>query len=115
MGIEINLSDLNITGNAELMGNAKIMGGKDVRISLEHAEIGEYAKVLNNLEIDTVLNELEQKVPYMDKNSAEYVEVEKLIDQKQWNKNDFIGCVIKHISEFSQGVLASIVANLATR
>lgn len=112
MGIEIDLSDLNISGNAKIMENAKIRGSKDVHVSLKQAEISEYAKVLNNLEIDTLLSDLSQQAQYMDKNSSEYAKIKKIISVKQWDKNDFIGCIVRHISEFSQGVLASIVANL---
>lgn len=115
MGIEINLSNLDISGNAEIMGNAKIRNNDDVLISLNHAKIGENAKVLNDLEIDSVLNELKQQVQLMDRNSAEYLKIKKIVGVKQWNKEDFISCVLKHIGEFSQGVLASIVANFITK
>jgi len=115
MGIEIDLSNLNISGNAEIMNDVKIRNGNDVHISLKHAEINEQTKVLNNLEVDSVLNELRQQAQSMDKNSAEYLKIKKIIDVKQWNKDDFAGCVIKHIGEFSQGVLASIVANFITK
>lgn len=112
MGIEIDLNDLNISGNAEVMENVKIASANDVHIGLKHSEIKENAKVLNNLEIDALLNELMQQAEVMDKNSLEYPKIKKILGVKQWNKDDFIGCVLKHISEFSQGVLASIVAGL---
>ncbi|MDE7203763.1 MAG: hypothetical protein K2O91_18145 [Lachnospiraceae bacterium] len=115
MGIEIDLNDLNISGNAEVMGNVRIRNSNDVHISLKHSDISENAKVLNNLEIDPILKELMQQIQVMDKDSLEYSRIMKILGVKQWNKNDFIGCVLKHISEFSQGVLASIVANMITK
>lgn len=115
MGIEISLHDLKVSGSAEIMNGAKVRSNNDVHISLEHAEIKEYAKVLNDLEIDSVLNELSQQARTMDKNSVEYQEIRKIIGVKQWNKNEFVKCITKHISEFSKGVLASIVANAISK
>lgn len=110
MGIEINLNDLNISGNAGVMGNAKISNSDDVHIGIQHTDIRENAKVLNDLEIDPLLDELKQQLQIMDKNSPEYQELKKILDVKKWNKADFLGSVLRHIGEFSQGVLASIVA-----
>lgn len=110
MGIEINLSDLNISGNAEVMGNVKIKNSDDIHIDLQHTDIRENAKVLNDLEIDSLLEELKQQLQIMDKNSLEYQELKKILDAKKRNKADFMGSVLRHIGEFSQGVLASIVA-----
>lgn len=115
MGIEINLSDLNISGNAEVMENVKIRNNSDAHIGLKHIDISENAKLLNNLEIDSILKELAQQVQFMDKNSIEYSQIKKILSVKQWNKDEFIGRTIKHIAVFSQGVLASIVANFLTR
>lgn len=114
MGIEIDLSDLNISGNAEIMGNVKIRNTNDLRIALKNSDIKENAKVLNDLEINSVLNELMQQERIMDKNSLEYPKIKEILGIKQWNKDDFIRCMLKHISEFSQGVLASIVAGFLT-
>ncbi len=115
MGIEINISDLNISGDAEILNKTKIRSNSDVDIDLKHLDINGNAKLLNNLEVDSVLNELRQKEQSMDINSAEYPQIKRITSQNQWNKDDFVGCVMKHISEFSQGVLASIVANLLTK
>ena len=106
---------MNVNGNAEIMERVKIRNSTDVHIGLKNSDISENAKVLNDLEVDSVLNELKQQAQSMDKNSDEYLKLKKMIDVKQWNKDDFIECVLKHTSEFSQGVLASIVANFLTR
>lgn len=110
MGIEIDLRDLNISGNAEVIKNVKIKSREDIRIGLHHADIRENAKVLNDLEIMPLLDELARQAKMMDKDSPEYPEIKKILGVKKWNKSDFIGCALKHIGEFSQGVLASIVA-----
>lgn len=110
MGIEISLNNLNISGNAEVMDKVKIRNNDDVHIDLQHADIRDNAKVLNDLEINPLLNELTRQVQTMDKNSPEYSQIKKILDVKKWNKDDFIKCIARHIGEFSQGVLASIVA-----
>jgi len=115
MGIEINLSDLNVSGNAEVMDNVKIRNNSDVHIDLKHLDISEDAKLLNNLEIDSILEELAQKAQFMDKNSDEYPKIKKILSKRQWNKAEFIKQAVRHITDFSQGVLASIVANFLTR
>ena len=115
MGIEIDLDDLNVSGNAEVMEHVKIRNSNDVHVGLKHLNISENAKVLKNLEINPILNELMQQVQDMDGNSAEYPKIKKILDEKKWNKTEFVECVSKHISEFSQGVLASIVANFITK
>lgn len=110
MGIEIDLHDLNINGTAEVMQNVKIKSSDDVHIGLHHADIRENAKVLNDLEIVPLLDELARQAKIMDKCSPEYTKIKKILGVKKWNKADFIECVLRHIGEFSQGVLASIVA-----
>lgn len=114
MGIEINLSNLNISGEAEILNNAKINNSDDVHIELKSLDVSGRAKLLENIEINPLLEKLEQKAQFMDKNSEEYLEIEKILNRKRWDKDSFTGCLIKHIGEFSQGVLASIVANLIT-
>lgn len=110
MGIEINLNDVSIGGTAEVMQNVKITGNDEVHIRLQHTDICENASVLNNLEIAPFLDELTRQAQTMDKNSPEYLELKKILGKKKWNKTDLIACVLKHIGEFSQGVLASVVA-----
>lgn len=92
------------------MGNVKIENSDVVHIGLQHTDIKENAKVLNDLEIDPLLDELKQQLQIMDKNAPEYQELKKILDVKKWNKVDFMRSVLRHIGEFSKGVLASIVA-----
>lgn len=115
MGIEIDLNDLNISGNAEVMDNVKIRDNSDVHIGLKHLDISEDAKLLNNLEIDSILKKLAQQEQFMDKDSDEYSQIKKILSKKQWNKDEFIERVIRHITDFSQGILASIIANFLTK
>ena len=114
MGIEIDLSGAEIGGNVDLLNHTTVKGSNDVRIDLHSSKISGQANVLEKLEISSVLNTLEDRSAFMDRNSDEYMEIQKLLKVKNWNDHDLIKRITKHLGEFSQGVLASIVANLIT-
>lgn len=50
----------------------------------------------------------------MDPNSLEYTRIRQLLLEDQSDRNVFLKHIVKHLGEFSQGVLASIVANHMT-
>ncbi len=114
MGIEINLSDMKIGDNVRLLNDAVIRGGGEVSLKLDKLELSGQAVILDNLQIDAVLEELSNRVLQMDKGSDEYLRIQEILKRKQWKKENFINCVLKHIGDFSQGVLASVVANFLT-
>lgn len=114
MAIEINLSGAKIYENASVLNGAVIHEDSDVHIDLSSSEISGQSKVLDNLEINSLLNMLEDKSTFMDKSSNEYMEIQRILKVKNWDKKEFITCIKKHLAEFSQGVLASIIANLLT-
>jgi len=111
MGVEINLSGLKISDNAKVLNNATIKNNDDICIQLHNSEIFGEAIVLDNLEISPVLEELKQELQSMNQNSKEYSEIQKILKVQQWSKKSFVKCITKHLGEFSQGVLASVVAN----
>lgn len=115
MGINISLSDMKINDNAKVLNNASIKSNEDVSINLQSMEINGQAAVLNDLEIDSVLQELNKRIQKMDKNSDEYFRIQEILKVKRWKKKNFINCVIAHMGEFSQGVLASVLANFLTK
>lgn len=112
MGIKINISGAKISDNASVLNHASIKSNEDVDIELQDFEINGQAVLLDNLEINTFLEELNQEAQKIDENSDEYLEIQEILKVKQWNKKDFIKCIAKHVGDFSQGVLASVVANL---
>lgn len=111
MGINISISGANISDNAGVLNDASINGSDDVNLELNDLQVSGNATVLEHLEINPVLEELNKKVLQMDKSSNEYSKIQEILKVKRWNKKQFINSVAKHLSEFSQGVLASIVAN----
>jgi hypothetical protein len=114
MAVKIDLHNSKISGDTRVLNNTVIKGTDSVELDLHSSEISEQAKVLENLEINSVLSLLEDKIPFMEQNSVEYAKLQELIKKKDWKKNVFITCITKHLSEFSQGVLASVIANLLT-
>ncbi len=114
MGIDINLSDMNISDNARVLNNVTIRSSEDVSLNLNNLKLGECSVVLDNLTINSILDELNKVAKKMDKSTDEYSGIHEILKNKHWNKDNFITCITKHMSEFSQGVLASIVANILT-
>lgn len=111
MGVQISISRSKINDNAKVLNNTSVKSSEDVRLELKDLEIGGQAEVLEKLEINTILQQLGQEARQMDKNSDEYIKIQDILKTSKWDKDKFIKCIIKHLSEFSQGVLASIVAN----
>lgn len=115
MGIRINVSNAKISDNAKVLNNAVISGQDDVEIRLHDLEINGQTQLLENLDINSILKQLNEKVCIMDKNTDEYPRVKEILAEKQWDKKKFYKCIVAHLSDFSKGVLASIVANCITK
>lgn len=114
MGVEINIGNTKISGNARVLNETTIKNNSDVKINVLDSEINGQAVVLENLKIDSILEELKQKVGQMDKDSKEYLEIQAMLGAGQEGNKNMIERIKKHLLEFSQGVLASIVANMLT-
>ena len=114
MAIKISISNSTITEDARVLNNARISDSEDIDIDIYDTKINGRAVVWENLTIEPVLNELNQKAAMMDKNYSEFEQIQRIIEVKNWNKKDFIRCIAKHVAEFSQGVLASVIANYIT-
>lgn len=114
MGVEINIGNTKISDNARVLTETLIRNNSDVKINVLDSEINGQAVVLENLKIDSVLEELKQKVEHMDRNSKEYLDVQEILNVEQGNDKKIIERIKRHLLEFSQGVLASIVANKLT-
>ncbi len=116
MGININMSGIEIGGNAEVLNDLTIKSSTDtpIDIVLENAKIFGHAVVLKNVRIDSVLNELSKEAQIMNTSSSEYSEIQNILKKKEWNAKDFITCIKNHLINFSEGVLASILATYLT-
>lgn len=111
MAIRISISDSIITQEARVLNNIAIRDNGDIDVSISDTKIDGRAVVWEKLSIEPVINDLSQKAKLMDRNSHEFGEVQKILQVKSWSRKEFIKCVAKHVTEFSQGVLASVIAN----
>lgn len=112
MGIKINISDSKISGN--VLNNTSIKGNDDVNIELSKLEVNKEAALLNDLQIEAIMQKLSKEAEVINQNSDEYYEIKKLLENKSNDYNSLSKKIFKHITEFSEGVLASIVANFLT-
>lgn len=115
MGINICVSNLKAGDDARVLNNVSIQDARDVNLEVRDLEINGRAVILENLKIEPLMEELNARVWKMDKNSDEYFQIQEILKVKDWNKKKFIGCIGRHLNEFSQGVLASVVANILTQ
>lgn len=111
MAIKINISDVTMKDDSELMRGASFRGTQDVELEVSKLKLHQNAKVLEDLKIEPIIEELENVIVSMDKNSSEYLELQKILSVKDSNKTNILKMITKHIGNFTQGVLASIVAN----
>lgn len=111
MAINITVDNSKISDNSSVLGRATIEGTKDtdLTIKLKELEVNGQATVLDDLKVK-VMEELKHEASSMDKNSVEYKEIQEFLEKKQWNKSH----IINHLKSFSEGVLASIIANYLT-
>lgn len=112
MGIKINISDSKISGN--VLNNTSLKGNNDVNIELSKLDVDKEAALLNDLQIEAIIQELSKNTQIMDQKSEEYYEIEKLLENKNNDYNGLSKKIFRHIAQFSEGVLASIVANFLT-
>lgn len=111
MAIRISISNATIVQDARVLNNVTIRDDGDIAIDISDTTIGGKTVVWENLNIEAVINDLNKRAMLMDRNSREYGEVQEILQIKTWDKKTFIRCIAKHVTEFSQGVLASIIAN----
>ena len=115
MGIKISMSNVKMCDNASVLNNAVISNQEDVEIDLCDMEMSGQIQLLENLEINSVLKQLNEKLSIMDKNTDEYFRIKEILEVKKWDRKKFYQCIVKHIGDFSKGVLASVIANCITK
>lgn len=111
MGIEINISGAVIKDEAKVLNRVTFRNADDIHIDLHNLEVSGKVSLLEDLEIDSVLNDLKNRAQNMDKRLPEYSKVQEILTVNNWDRNELLKRIARHLGEFSQGVLASIVAN----
>lgn len=114
MGIEVTISGVNMEGDSKLLNNAEINGASDVKMNLNNLQLKGNAKALENLKIQPILEELENNLKTIDKNSSEYTGLQTILQSKEKDKASILKLITEHIGVFTEGILASIIANKLT-
>ncbi len=116
MGIKISITNSTFAGKSKTLNQVKINNGTedDTDIRLDNVEVNDEVVLLENLEINLVMQDLKKEILNMDPNSLEYARIRQLLLEDQSDRYVFLKHIVKHLGEFSQGVLASIVANHMT-
>lgn len=112
VGIKINMSGVKIGGNADVMNGISINGNVESQIDMNKAEIGGNIRVLNDAEIHTVLFKLEEQLPFVDRNTNEYAEIQRILNEDHSNQKRVSERIAEHVGNFATGVLANIVSGL---
>lgn len=110
MGASIKLSGLKIKGNAQMLNDVKIIGHENPKIEVENTEVEGDVKLLERLEIGSVIDELQKELRSMDASSAEYRSLQQIIKMKDTAPQSIITALKRHLGTFSQGVLSNVVA-----
>lgn len=107
MAIEISITNSSFKDESKVLNNMKAATDEDVKIRLEDITLERNVQMLNDLEIGVLMqNE--------DISREEYFALQKIMKVKE-EKSKYRNMILEHISTFSQGVLASVVANMLTR
>lgn len=115
MGISIKMSGLEVSDDSKVFNHVVIKNNEDIDIDLRNSKIFGHASVLSDLEIENMLKELNYEVQNMDKSSKEYSGICEIIKMQMGNKTELFNRIANHLGEFSQGILASVIANYITR
>lgn len=108
---EISVGNLSISGNAEVGNDIRIAANEDGKISIKDIIIKGDAKILNNLDVQVVKNDLVSILSDMDKESQEYINLKRIMDNGENDDKTFRKNLFDHLKNFTEGVAASVVAN----
>lgn len=112
MEIKINMKGAKIGGNADIMNGVSVSGDAKQKIDMSGVEIQGNLRALNNVEIHTILSKLEEHIPFMDRSTNEYAEVQKILKEDHSNPQKTSEHIAEHVGNFATGVLANIVSGL---
>lgn len=111
MGVNIVLDDINVGGGLDILNDANISSRADSNIEIHNLFAKGNTAILNNLNLEELKDDLNEKLVTMDKNVREYEELKKLLNAYGNGKNRFGKKLLEHLQSFAEGVVASIVAS----
>lgn len=106
MPVTINLNNVKVRDDARLLTNATITG--DASIDMDSVTIGGRADVLSNLNVQDFCQQIQRT--YHQMSPAEYASIQKVLNQKNGNQENFLNLLKSHLVNFAEGVAASVVA-----
>jgi len=110
MAINITLRNVKASDQASLLNNAHIKSS-DVSIGVEDLVLKGEANVLSHLKIEDTLQELDQVFKSLDVHHPEYYSIRDILSTSRKDKRLLAAKFVKHVGNFAQGVLASVLAN----
>lgn len=115
MAINISIKNSNFRGNSRILNNATINSANSVDVQLDNVDTSDGTRILEGLNIVDVISELEKRKYSLDNNSEEYRDINRILLNKRLTRNDMLSLFAQHLGNFSQGILASIIANHITK
>lgn len=109
MGVKVSFEGLTVGGDMEVLNGTRMNGAEDVDVEMENLIVRGKLSAMNNMEINSMMAELQERFLHMDRNSSEYREIQDILKVKRWNKRQFVERIGSHVVDFSKGVLASII------
>lgn len=111
MVIKIAIDGSEITGNSKVLNNLRGNGYEDVNINIKNTKIKDESMVLENVDLTSIMSSLETTLKNSNTMNREHILLREILVYKDNDSNILRNKLLKHLTEFSQGVLASIVAN----
>ena len=111
MVIKIAIDGSEITGNSKVLNNLRGNGYEDVNINIKNTKIKDKSMVLENVDLTSLMSSLETTLKNSNTMNREHILLREILVYKDSDSNILRNKLLKHLTEFYQGVLASIVAN----
>lgn len=111
MGVNIVVDNIKVGGDLDILNDAKISSRTDSNIELHNLLAKGNTAILNNLNLEELKEDLSEKLVVMNKNTCEYQQLKKLLNEYGKGKEKFGKKLLEHLQSFAEGVVASVVAN----
>ena len=108
MAIEIKVNDLHINGDSRILNKATLPENTSVR--LDRIAISGNAVILDELNVAACCDAIQATAYKM--SASEYASIQKVLKKENSGKDCFLKALRQHLVSFSEGVAASVVANL---
>ncbi|NBI70343.1 hypothetical protein D3Z50_04545 [Clostridiaceae bacterium] len=115
MGINIKITDSEITDQAKFMNNMSINSVSDVDVEMNNVKIRDQAEILNNMtqdQFDEFIVQIKKQVKLLDKTDIEYTTIKDMLLDIQ-NKNCPAKDILRqYLPDLLTGTLGGIVSNI---